>query len=152
MEKTELIKIIIENQRVINRFMRQEDPDVWMELNLTVAQVKCLFFIVNHSDVNFRILAKALKVTPSNVTGIIDRLSEQDMVVRVVNPQDRRMQMLKLTAKGIKLISNFRGSRIAQMNLLLNQLDEEQLSVIERGFSLLSDRVKKIIEKSSQPT
>jgi MarR family transcriptional regulator, organic hydroperoxide resistance regulator len=150
MEKSELIKIIIENQRVINRFMRQEDPDVWMELNLTVAQVKCLFFIANHSDVNFRILAKALKVTPSNVTGIIDRLSEQDMVVRVVNPQDRRMQMLKLTAKGMKLISNFRGSRIAQMNLLLNQLDEEQLGVIERGFGLLSDRVKKIIEKSSQ--
>jgi MarR family transcriptional regulator, organic hydroperoxide resistance regulator len=150
MEKAELIKNIIENQRLINRFMRQEDPDVWMELNLTVAQVKCLFFIANHNDVNFRILAKALKVTPSNVTGIIDRLSEQDLVVRVANPQDRRMQMLKLTAKGTKLISNFRGSRVSLMNAVLNQLNDDQLAEIERGLAILSDRVRQIIEKNSE--
>jgi DNA-binding MarR family transcriptional regulator len=147
MEKGELIKGIIENQRIINRFMRQEDPDVWMELNLTVAQVKSLFFISNHNEVNFRILAKALKVTPSNVTGIIDRLSEQGLVTREDNPQDRRMLMLKLTVKGNKLISNLREKRVNLMTTLLTQMNDKELQVILEGFALLSGAVKQTIDE-----
>jgi DNA-binding MarR family transcriptional regulator len=142
MEKSELVNHIIEGQRVLNRFLGQYEPDVWMDLNLTIAQVKCLFFISNHNDVNFRILAKALKVTPSNVTGIIDRLSEQDLVLREDNPQDRRMLMLKLTSKGEKLISNLRERRVSQMLTVLNSLPESELKIILDGFALIAKAVK----------
>jgi DNA-binding MarR family transcriptional regulator len=142
MQKSELVNRIIEDQRVLNRFLGQYEPDVWMDLNLTIAQVKCLFFISNHDDVNFRILARALKVTPSNVTGIIDRLSEQDLVLREDNPQDRRMLMLKLTSKGEKLISNLRERRITQMLAVLNSLPENELKIILEGFALIARAVK----------
>ncbi len=146
MEKAELIKSIIEKQRIINRFMLQDDPDVWMDLNLTVAQVKSLFFIANHNAVNFRSLAKALKVTPSNVTGIIDRLSEQDLTIRVENPLDRRMLMLQLTPKGNKLISNLREHRINRVSSVLSQMQDHELEVILAGFALLSGAVEQAIE------
>jgi DNA-binding MarR family transcriptional regulator len=146
MEKAAQINSIMESQRIINRFMRQDDPDVWMDLSLTIAQVKSLFFISSHNEVNFRILAKALKVTPSNVTGIIDRLSEQDLVIRTENPQDRRMLMLNLTLKGNQLISNLREKRVNLMSRVLNRLTDNELNTILEGFALLSRAVKQAID------
>jgi MarR family transcriptional regulator, organic hydroperoxide resistance regulator len=142
MEKAEIIKRIIEDQRVINRVWRQYDPEVWMGLSLTIAQVKSLFFISNAVEVNFRKLAAALKVTPSNVTGIIDRLVEQDLVSRTENPADRRMLMLKLTDKGENLIVNLREQRTTQMTAILTQMTQAELDEVSRGTTILSRAVE----------
>ena len=141
MEKSSLINRIIQDQRAVNRVLRQYDPEVWMDLNLTIAQVKSLFFISNQGKVNFRMLAAALKVTPSNVTGIIDRLVEQGLVSRTENPEDRRMLTLALTAKGESLITSLRERRVSQMSDILKSLDIEQLQTISLGFGLLSKAV-----------
>jgi MarR family transcriptional regulator, organic hydroperoxide resistance regulator len=142
MEKREIINNIIENQRLFSRYMRQNEPDAWLNLNLTIAQVKSLFFLAHHSEVNFRTLAKALKVTPSNVTGIIDRLSEQGLVLRQNNPLDRRMLMLQLTPEGEKLISSLRERRVSNMLAILNGLPEDDLKIINTGFTLMAEAVK----------
>jgi len=71
-------------------------PDAWMELSLSVAQLKSLFFISKEGSTNFKKLAQALRVTPSNVTGIVDHLVEEGLVSRQENPEDRRMLMLQL--------------------------------------------------------
>jgi len=141
MEKEELIQEIILHQKKINRFIRDYNPDVWMELSLTIAQMKSLFFIANQGSVNFRKLATALKVTPSNVTGIIDRLAEQGLVTRTENPEDRRMQMLQLTGAGEKLISNLRERRASQMSSVLNQMTREELTAVAQGFALLDQAI-----------
>lgn len=142
MEKAELIKEIIEQQRLFNRVIRQYDPDIWMGLSLTIAQMKSMFFITNEGTTNFRKLAAALKVTPSNVTGIIDRLVEQELVSRTENPEDRRMLMLQLTEKGETLIANLRERRVSQMSSILQQMTEAELSTIAQGFTLLRRAVE----------
>jgi DNA-binding MarR family transcriptional regulator len=141
MEKSELINRIIHDQRSVNRVLSQYDPEVWMDLSLTIAQVKSLFFISNQGKVNFRMLAAALKVTPSNVTGIIDRLVEQSLVSRTENPEDRRMLTLQLTSKGDSLITNLRERRVSLMSDILKSLDIEQLQTISLGFGLLAKAV-----------
>ncbi len=142
MDKNDLIKIIIEDQRIINRFMRQSSPDVWMDVSLTIAQVKSLFYISNNGSVNFRMLAAALKVTPSNVTGIIDRLVDQGLVSRTENPDDRRMLMLQLTPQGETLISGLRERRFSQMSAVLSKLNEDELEVISRSFKILGRAIE----------
>jgi DNA-binding MarR family transcriptional regulator len=137
MGKNGLIKEIIDHQRMINRFIRDYNPDVWMELSLTIAQMKSLFFIANEGTVNFRKLATALKVTPSNVTGIIDRLAEQGLVTRTENPDDRRMLMLQLTGKGETLISSLRERRASQMSSVLGRMAPEELAIVAQGFALV---------------
>ena len=142
MEKTELITEIIEQEQMFNRVIRQYDPSAWMGLNLTIAQMKSMFFIANEGIANFRKLAAALNVTPSNVTGIIDRLVEQELVSRTENPADRRMLMLQLTEKGETLIANLRERRVSQMSSILQQMTESELATIAQGFTLLYRAVK----------
>jgi DNA-binding MarR family transcriptional regulator len=137
-EKSELIKEVFELYRQVNRTMRQQGPDAWMQLNLTILQVKSLFFITNHGSTNFKKLATALEVTPSNLTGVIERLVEQGLVSRKENPDDRRMLLLKATEKGESLVAELRERRLSYLNKALADLSSEELSLITRGLSLLA--------------
>jgi MarR family transcriptional regulator, organic hydroperoxide resistance regulator len=140
-EKSDLIKEIIYHHRLVDRFLRQNESDVWMDISLTINQVKALFFIANEGSVNFRKLAQAMKVTPSNVTGIIDRLVDQGLVTRTENPDDRRMLMLELTAKGDALIAKLRERRMSQMSLILDRMSTAELVNIAQTFVLLNKAI-----------
>ena len=148
MEKAELTKEIVELYRRVNRAVRQHGPDAWMQLNLTVPQVKSLFFITNHGSTNFKKLATALKVTPSNLTGVIDRLVEQGLVSRTENPEDRRMMLLKATEKGESLVGELRERRISYLIKALTDLSPEELTTISGGLALLARAAEAQAEES----
>jgi len=141
-KKEELIQQIVDLHRRVNRVLRQIAPDAWMELSLTIPQVKSLFFIGNHGTTNFKKLAGALKVTPANLTGVIDRLVDQGLVSRTENPEDRRMMLLKLTEKGEALVSELRERRVSYLSRALRGLAPEELDVIARGLALLATAVE----------
>ena len=136
-ERIKLIGEIIQLQRQVKRVLRRDEPSVLMELSLTIAQLKSLFFISSEGSTNSRKLAQALRVTPSNVTGIVDHLVEQGLVSRQENPEDRRMLLLKPTNKGEALLASLRESRIGQLSEALSRLSEEQLSTLAQGFRFL---------------
>lgn len=138
MEKEALIKAVIKLHRRVNQALRQTNQDAWMQLSLTVPQVKSLFFITNHGSTNFKKLADALKVTPSNLTGVIDRLVEQGLVSRKENPEDRRMMLLKATVKGEELVGDLRERRITHLSQALSELSPEELNTIVQGLTLLA--------------
>ena len=137
MSRANLVREIIELERRANRALRQYSPDAWMGLSLTIAQVKSLFFIDNEGSTNFRKLAAALGVTPSSVTGIIDRLVEQELVSRKENPEDRRVLLLSVTGKGKTLLANLRERRVRLMSEVLTRMSQEELFNLARGLAAL---------------
>ncbi len=145
MEKAELINEVVELNRRVNRALRQIAPDAWMQLNMTVPQVKSLFFISNNGTTNIKKLATTLKVTPSNLTGVIDRLVEQGLVVRHENPEDRRMTLLQVSEKGDTLVSELRERRMSYLSQALSELSLEELRKIADGLALLA----KVTEEQS---
>jgi DNA-binding MarR family transcriptional regulator len=138
MGEIELVREIIELQRQVSRALGQYTPDTWMELNVTIAQLKSLVFIAKEGATNLRKLAAALGVTPSNVTGIIDRLVEQGLVSRQENSEDRRMLVLQATDKGKALLDNLRERRISHLSEVLARMNQEDLSSLARGLSSLA--------------
>ena len=134
--KPELVIEAVELQRRVNRALRQT-PDPWLGLNLTIAQLKTLFFISNRGSTNSRSLAEALAVTPSNVTGIIDRLVEHQLVSRQEDPKDRRALQLRVTDKGESILAGLRERRATHMSEILEQLTEKDLNRIIEGLTLL---------------
>jgi DNA-binding MarR family transcriptional regulator len=57
---------------------------------LNITQLKGLFFISDRGTTTPGKLAVALGVTPTNMTGIIDRLVRRDLVSRTEDARDRR--------------------------------------------------------------
>jgi MarR family transcriptional regulator, organic hydroperoxide resistance regulator len=139
MKTDKILNEIIESHRRLNHALRDYSPDVWMDLSLTIAQVKSLFFISNQGSTNFRKLAERLKVTPSNVTGIIDRLVEQGLISRTENPEDRRVILLKTTEKGDAQVAELRERRSSYLSKALMNLKDDDLTCIAQGLKLLAD-------------
>ena len=134
--RTELTEEIIRLQQM-SHALGQYATEVWLELNLTIVQLKSLFFIDSEGSTNFRKLAKALSVTPPDVTRIVDRLVEQDLVNRRENPEDRRMQLLQTTKKGKILLSKLRQNKTTYLYNILTHLSTEELSTIAQGLRSL---------------
>jgi len=137
MEKVDLISEIIELQRKVDRARRQYGLDVWMGLLLTIAQLKSLFFISNHSRTSLGKLAGALGVTPTNTTGIVDRLIKQGLVSRTENAEDRRMLLLQTTSKGEELVSKLRERRKGYLSDILAHLTVDELGIVAQGLASL---------------
>lgn len=135
MDKSQLVQKVVELQREVGRIIGQHVPSVWIDSGLTITQLRSLFLIANKGSTNFRKLAEALGVTPSNVTGIIDRLEEQELVSRTQNPEDRRETTLQATGKGKALVSNLKEAGIKQMTQILSFLSLGELSALVQGLS-----------------
>ncbi len=148
MEKAELIKRVIELQREVDRARRQYELDVWMSLPLTIAQLKSLFFIRNQECTNSGTLAAALGVTPTNTTGIIDRLVKQGLVSRTENPENRRMLLLRATDKGEELVARLRERRRGYLSEVLERMSIVELGTLAQGLASLA-RVTEVQEKEA---
>jgi DNA-binding MarR family transcriptional regulator len=137
-DRAKLTEEIIQLQQQIGHARGQYAPEAWMDLSLTIGQLKSLFFIDFEGSTNFKKLATALGVTPPNVTGIVDRLVGQGLVSREENPEDRRMLLLKTTDKGEALLAKLRESRISRMSGILARLSLEELSALAQGLTALA--------------
>jgi DNA-binding MarR family transcriptional regulator len=136
--KSALISQAIDLDRQIHRIIRRHSSSAWMGLNLTVPQVKTLFFVSNQPGTNPGRLATALKVTPPNVTGIVDRLVEQGLLARQVSPEDRRALELRLTEQGESILLGLRERKATVMQGILECLDTAGLSQLIKGLSAMA--------------
>ena len=137
MVKKETVEELIELQRRIDRDRRQYELDAWMSLNLGIGQLKTLFFISNRGATTTGKLATALKVTPTNITGIIDRLLEKNLITRTGDPDDRRVLVLRTTSKGDELVAELRQKRRGRMTELFNHLSEKEAEIVAQGLKIM---------------
>jgi MarR family transcriptional regulator, organic hydroperoxide resistance regulator len=134
MGKTEMIREILFLQSEVDHIVKRFTAEPWIELKMTIAQLKSLFFIAEKGKTNFKKLADALGVTPPNITGIIDRLVEQGLVSRTENIEDRRVMLLQMTGKGLTLVNNLHENRFNNLNNLMINMTEDDLCSLMKGM------------------
>lgn len=136
----------------VKKNMRNDAPDAWLALNLTIAQLKSLFFIKFKGMTNLRGLADALGTNPSNVTGIIDRLVEHDLVSRECNQLNRREHILQLTSRGRELMADLKERTTSHHTRLLEQLEVEDLVALAQGLMALARVAQQDLETTTSKT
>ena len=137
MENKTNIEEMIELQRRVDRDRRQYELDAWMHLNLSIGQLKSLFFISNRGATSLSKLAVALGVTPTNTTGIVDRLLKRGLITRTESPDDRRVLLLRTTPLGDELIAELRQKRKERMAELFNRLTEEEATYVGEALKIM---------------
>lgn len=72
-------------------------------LALRPVEFTILLLLLGNRDVTPKRLARALRVSPPNVTVLIDRLVDRALVQRIPSPTDGRVTLLQLTDAGAEL-------------------------------------------------
>nr|WP_204318792.1 MarR family transcriptional regulator [Pseudooceanicola aestuarii] len=79
-------------------------------------------------------LSGVLRVSNGNVTGIVDRLAEEGLVVRVQVPGDRRASLVRLTRKGQEVFARQAAAHEAWINELLDDFTPEEARIFSDRF------------------
>ena len=73
------------------------------ERGLTLARAALLWQLQRDGPSTQHSLSRALRVTPRNITGLVDALEADRLVSREEHPNDRRATLVTLTGKGAAL-------------------------------------------------
>lgn len=71
-------------------------------------------------------VSRHLMVSNGNVTGIIDRLVAESLVVRVADAQDRRATLVRLTPKGLRHFARLAEAHKGWVNDILARFGREE--------------------------
>ena len=72
---------------------------------LSIPRAALLWHVHHQGSSTQRVLAEALRVSPRNVTGLVDALAEAGYVTRGPHPTDRRATLVSLTERGTASMS-----------------------------------------------
>jgi DNA-binding MarR family transcriptional regulator len=87
-------------------------------------------------------LSRFLMVSNGNVTGIIDRLVADALVVRRVIAKDRRATMVRLTPKGLTLFAEMAAAHEAWVDDLLGQFGRAEAELLIAQLDALTGKIK----------
>ncbi len=90
-------------------------------------------------------ISKMLRVSNGNITGIVDKLTEEGLALRVAVPGDRRAQLVRLTPKGVKLFNEHAAHHEAWIDELLSGLNADDVA----GMILRLDHLTEHLEGES---
>jgi DNA-binding MarR family transcriptional regulator len=71
-------------------------------------------------------VSRFLMVSNGNVTGLVDRLVAEGLVMRTANEQDRRATFVRLTRKGLKLFETMAAAHERWVNEILAAVSDDE--------------------------
>ena len=102
-ENEKVIKDIVWSVRRLVRAVYLDSQKMSKKYGLTGPQSGVLRSLFKYGPTSSADLSRVLYVTPSNITGVIDRLEKKVLVERVRKVGDRRVALIQLTEAGEKL-------------------------------------------------
>jgi DNA-binding MarR family transcriptional regulator len=138
MQKAETIKEIVSAIRQLSRAVYMDSTKMSRRYGLTSPQSGVLRALFTQGPLSSTELSRRLFVTPSNITGIIDRLEKKGLVERLPKARDRRVTMITLTPQGQV---RSRGLPDPIEKKLISGLGDLQESAVED----LSDTMRRLI-------
>ena len=115
----------------LTRMLRQyADP----EATLSQSLVSALATIARVGPVTLGRLAELERVQPPSMTRIAAKLEEQGMLVRELDPRDRRVALVRTTPAGEEFLYQVRTRKNEFLGARLAELSAAELSAIERAL------------------
>ncbi len=123
----------------VSRKIGRSYNKICSESGITATQSFILFELLEHDGSNVKDIASKVQSDSSAVTGLIDRLLKENLVVRIEDSNDRRYMQVFLTNKGREIarellpraskfdmkIRELIGNNINSLEIALNRLIQD---------------------------
>ncbi len=147
--RQELVDAILNQQKTIFQVMGGGASPEWLEIDLTMPQLKIMFLLNAHFKMRMGELAEVLDKNLSTTTGVVDRLVEHGLVAREEHPDDRRVVIAKITERGKRLCDSLLQISQEEALEVLDSLNLEELQIVYQGMeTFFRAAVSKFTEKA----
>lgn len=104
------------------------------ELNrgqLSYPQFFLLTYLTNEDYLTMTDIAKKMGHSTAAATGLVDRIEKLGYVERSHGAEDRRKIMVRITSKGVDLVSHMRKEIASDLAGILSSMDEDVADTVE---------------------
>jgi DNA-binding MarR family transcriptional regulator len=136
-ETDDVQEIIRLHWSIMTAMQLSSRPD-WMELDMTMAQIKALFTISQGEAVPVRRIAEYLDVGQPTASHLVERLVRQGFAGRSESLTDRRVTLVRLTSKGEDLVRRLYQGGEEQYRSWVRRLTVEERKDLLRGLQALA--------------
>jgi MarR family transcriptional regulator, organic hydroperoxide resistance regulator len=135
--REELEREVVIQYRVLGRTLKAASGSVWMEIDLTIAQLRTLLVLAEEGPLVIGHIAQRLGVGLSTGGHLVDRLVQAGLAERTEDAEDRRRTLARLTPKGEDLYARLLNHQ-QQMQTLIQKLDMDDLAALLQGLQALN--------------
>ncbi|MEY4568691.1 MAG: hypothetical protein RLZZ398_130 [Verrucomicrobiota bacterium] len=108
--------------------------------NVSFPQFFLLTYLSSEEYLTMSDIAKKMGHSTAAATGLVDRLERLSYVERANAAEDRRKIMVRITAKGIDLVSKMRTEIANDLVGILAGMDEDQAETVEHAKRAIHGR------------
>src|SRR5271155_2324088 len=126
--RSKALLAILSSQRVVLRAMAASAA----KDDLTLQQFSLMGVLSRRGRVPMNALSTELRVSPPNITGVVDRLEAKGLVKRVTDPEDRRKKGIELTEKGETRYERVRTGYSESLQESLDMLTPEEQEILSK--------------------
>jgi DNA-binding MarR family transcriptional regulator len=123
----------------VRRALLARNAERWRDLDLSLQQLKAMYFLSDENEVSIGRLAELFGVGMPAASVLADRLVKSGYVLRREDPADRRRTLVTLTRTGHRLVAGFREGSQAQMRRWMAALAPADQEALARGWQALAD-------------
>ena len=106
----------------------------FLNIDVTMAQAKILRLLETEGELHMSELVRRLGISLSTLSGHVDRLVQQGLVIRRDDPADRRQVLISPTPAAFELLERFHELNTAQLRRLLETLTPDERLDVVRAF------------------
>lgn len=139
-----ILYLYTESRRVTKELARQ--------VELTGPQLTVLKMLEGMGDISLSELSERIRAQNSTVTGIIDRMEREALVVRTRSTEDRRVVHIKLTDKGSKIARAIAVEPMEIFRGALESLSPAETRDLMKILTKIARRVQSIVKRNVPTT
>jgi DNA-binding MarR family transcriptional regulator len=136
-DREQVTNAVIQTYRAISRMQFTGSLQAWIELDLSMAQMKTLMVLVDEGPLPIGQVAEKLRVSLPTASHLVDRLVKADLVQRSEDPDDRRRTVARLSASGVQLLRRLRQGNYSRLHGWLDDLTVDELTALDVGLRAL---------------
>jgi DNA-binding MarR family transcriptional regulator len=134
---------LIEVMFKISRLMKEKMSFSNSLMHLSAVQIQTLMFLNLNKVATMSTIADYFRMELPSATSLVNKLCEQELVIRHEDPGDRRLVKIKLSSDGKKLLEQVKRHHRNKMEKLLSYLSEKEKSGLLDILKTLNNRLQK---------
>ncbi|MCA1031962.1 MarR family transcriptional regulator [Bacillus timonensis] len=138
----QVVADIEKSLRYISAIIKQKGREILSNYTITPPQFVALQWLFEDGDMTIGELSNKMYLACSTTTDLVDRMEKNHLVLRVKDPNDRRVVRIHLLEEGERIIDEVIKKRQGYLNEVLVNFSQEEILLLDKNLSKLHQDMK----------
>ncbi len=128
MNRDNIIATILENMTLVKRGLGSHIHETIKHLPFSPTQIELLYIIRQQQPMSSKALAESRQLTPGAISQLTEGLEAEKLIAREQDTNDRRLQLLRVTKAGEKVLQTVHKRRNELFREIMEDFTDDELT------------------------